>query len=203
MCVADICSDKTGTITQGRMVVRKAWIPGCGTYSVETGNDVYNPTAGEVSFTSSQPKDIEEADEKRESMQPIVPTNDISNKPALQWYLNIASLANLATVEKADDTAETPGEWKARGAPTEIAIEVFASRFGWNRVDLSEGEKRQWQHVAEFPFDSDVKKMTVLFRNCETQDTHIFSKVTYPIAYVSNHYANRIEGCCRASSRDL
>ncbi|KAL1890880.1 hypothetical protein Sste5346_008021 [Sporothrix stenoceras] len=32
--VTDICSDKTGTITQGRMVVRKAWLPSHGTYII-------------------------------------------------------------------------------------------------------------------------------------------------------------------------
>jgi potassium/sodium efflux P-type ATPase len=174
----DICSDKTGTITQGRMVVRKAWIPGCGTYSVESGNEVYNPTAGEVAFSPSAPKDMG-ADEKGNSMQPISPREQVGNSSALQWYLNIASLANLATLEKMEDTAESPGEWKVRGAPTEIAIEVFASRFGWNRVQLSEGEDRQWQHVAEFPFDSDVKKMSVLFRNVETHELHVFTKVNY------------------------
>jgi magnesium-transporting ATPase (P-type) len=89
----------------------------------------------------------------------------------------------LATLEKTPDTAEGAGEWKARGAPTEIAIEVFASRFGWNRVQLSEGDDRKWQHVAEFPFDSDVKKMSVLFRNCGTQETHVFTKVSRHAAH--------------------
>lgn len=168
------------------MVVRKAWIPGCGTYSVESGNEVYNPSAGEVAFSSSQPKDVPQTDEKRNSTIVITPREDVGNKPALQWYLTIASLANLATLEKTEATAESPEEWKARGAPTEIAIEVFASRFGWNRVQLSEGEKRTWQHVAEFPFDSDVKKMSVIFRNCETQEAHVFTKVSHG-GYLSSY----------------
>ncbi|KAG8407406.1 hypothetical protein J3458_020884 [Metarhizium acridum] len=174
--VTNICSDKTGTITQGRMVVRKAWIPGCGTYSVDTGNEVYNPTAGAVTFIASQPKDIPQTDNKQNPEQPVAPQDDVRNNIALQSYLNTASLANLATLEKMEDTAEEPGEWKARGAPTEIAIEVFASRFGRSRVQLSEGEKKKWQHVAEFPFDSDVKKMSVLFRSCQSQQTHVFTK---------------------------
>ncbi|KAK2594709.1 hypothetical protein QQS21_007559 [Conoideocrella luteorostrata] len=174
--VTNICSDKTGTITQGRMVVKRAWIPGCGTYSVEKGNDVYNPTTGEVSFTSAQPKNISESNEKEHPAQLVEPSGEAESKPALQWYLNIASLANLATLEKAPADSENPGEWKARGAPTEVAIEVFASRFGWSRVQISEGDKRQWQHVAEFPFDSEVKKMSALFLNTETHKTHVFTK---------------------------
>lgn len=183
--MTDICSDKTGTITQGRMVVRKAWIPGFGTYSVDTGNQVYNPTAGAVAFTASQPKDISQTDEKQNREQAVAPQDDARNKTSLQWYLSIASLANLATLEKTEDTAEGPGEWKARGAPTEIAIEVFTSRFGWSRVQLSEGEKKKWQHVAEFPFDSDVKKMSVLFRSCQSQQTHVFTKVKYACRWLS------------------
>lgn len=42
---ADICSDKTGTITVGRMVVKKAWSPadanggGGRTFEVESGQE--------------------------------------------------------------------------------------------------------------------------------------------------------------------
>ncbi|ATY64424.1 sodium transport ATPase 5 [Cordyceps militaris] len=175
--VTNVCSDKTGTITQGRMVVRKAWLPGCGTYSVETGNDVYNPTVGQVSLTTTEPKHMTQTEEKRTSVTTIVPTEHVTQTPALQWYLNIASLANLATLEQggAADEKES-GEWKARGAPTEIAMEVFASRFGWNRILLSEGSSAKWNHVAEFPFDSDVKKMSVVFRDTESKQTHVFTK---------------------------
>ncbi|KAJ3496784.1 hypothetical protein NLG97_g2407 [Lecanicillium saksenae] len=175
--VTNVCSDKTGTITQGRMVVRKAWLPGSGTYSVETTNDVYNPTVGKVSFTATEPKNMNPAEEKRASMQAIVPTEHVSQASSLQWYLNIASLANLATLEQGSGTNERGSEeWKAQGAPTEIAIEVFASRFGWNRILLSEGSAAKWSHVAEFPFDSDVKKMSVLFRDTESKQTHVFTK---------------------------
>lgn len=174
----DVCSDKTGTITQGRMVVRKAWLPGSGTYSVETTNDVYNPTVGQVTFTQKEPKDMKHTEEKCALTEPIVPTEHATQHSSLQWYLNIASLANLATLEQATPIGgdEKAAEWKARGAPTEIAIEVFASRFGWNRIVLSQGHAAKWAHVAEFPFDSDIKKMSVLFRDTETNKTHIFTK---------------------------
>lgn len=160
------------------MVVRKAWLPGCGTYSVESTSDVYNPTAGQVHFIARQPKDIDLTQEKQAEAEAIAPLNEPVAKPGLKWYLNIASLANVATVQQSDDASANPGEWRAKGAPTEIAIEVFASRFGWNRLHLSQGPEAQWKHLAEFPFDSDVKKMTVLFEDTTTKKTHVFTKAS-------------------------
>ena len=162
------------------MVVRKAWLPGCGTYSVEPTSEVYNPTQGQVEFIASQPKDIATTLEKPCAAESIDPLKEAGLKPSLEWYLNIASLANLATVEPSDDSSHNSGDWKVKGAPTEIAIEVFAGRFGWNRLQLSQGPEAQWKHVAEFPFDSDVKKMTVLFENVASRETHVFTKVLSP-----------------------
>ncbi|GJC78905.1 calcium-transporting ATPase 3 [Colletotrichum liriopes] len=176
--VTNICSDKTGTITQGRMVVRKAWLPGCGTYSVHTTNDVYNPYAGEVQFTAGQPKDVgaEAKTQHEKATEPVDSHQEAARRPALKWYLNVASLANLATLKQSDDSSASPGEWKARGAPTEIAIEVFASRFGWNRLQLSQGPDAIWKEITEFPFDSDVKKMSVIFKHISSNEMHVFTK---------------------------
>lgn len=89
----------------------------------------------------------------------------------LEHYLRVASLANLAIVQK-----DQNGEWTARGDPTEIAIQVFASRFDWNRSKLTSGNEPAWKQVAEFPFDSDVKKMSVVFEETKTGDKHVFIK---------------------------
>ncbi|KAJ6441556.1 calcium-transporting ATPase 3 [Purpureocillium lavendulum] len=177
--VTNICSDKTGTITQGQMAVRKAWLPGYGTYSIDTGKEVYNPTVGIVSLHEKQPKDIEGGEKDIGDLPAISSLEEPDSKPGLQWYLNVASLANLATLERVDEAPESEKQsttWKAKGAPTEIAIEVFAARFGWNRMTLSDGPRAKWSHIAEFPFDSDVKKMSALFRDTESQEAHIFTK---------------------------
>lgn len=161
------------------MIVRKAWLPGCGTYSVETTSEVYNPTVGQVSFSLVSPRDMNEV-EKQPLEEQIVPLNEVARKPFLQNWFNIASLANLATVEQEEDDPARHGQWTARGAPTEIAIEVFASRFGCNRMRLTQGPEARWNHIGEFPFDSDVKMMSSLYLNSAARETHIFTKVYLP-----------------------
>ncbi|KAG7141282.1 Sodium transport ATPase 5 like protein [Verticillium longisporum] len=170
--VTNICSDKTGTLTQGKMVVRMAWLPSLGTYSVGMSNEPYNPEVGGVSFTVAEPKDIPAED--TESAK-VMPADEAAAHSPLRHYLDVASLANLATVQKVD-SEDAPGTqvWKASGDPTEIAIQVLATRFG--RTSPLLASSSEWKQLAEFPFDSAIKKMSVLLQNEVTGVVHAFTK---------------------------
>src|SRR5438046_860525 len=133
---------------KGKMVVKKAWIPAKGTFSVGPSNEPFNPTVGNVTHYPHSPNEIDIPKTEYEK-QNAVPPED---------FLSAASLANIAHVRQMDD-----GKWNARGDPTEIAIQVFVSRFNWNRLLLTKGDNPEWSQDAELPFDSEVKKMSVIF----------------------------------------
>jgi P-type Na+/K+ transporter len=138
--VTNICSDKTGTLTQGRMITRKVWLREDVEGSVEGVGDPHDPASGSVSWSGSL------------------------NGSCFDTFLSALALCNNATVtdekhEIRTDSASfaTAGsaEWKAIGEPTEIALKIFALRYGWNR-DSDE-------LTVEHPFDSSIKRMSVVY----------------------------------------
>jgi len=136
------------------MVLRKAWVIGHGTYHVGTGSEPFNPQVGALSFTQKSPLEKSSSENAKDEN----PVSLLAGNVELENFLNVASLANLASVFKERES----GEWHARGDPTEIALQVFVMKFGWGRKSLQE---KGWNQLAEFPFDSELKRMSVIFEN--------------------------------------
>lgn len=130
--VTTICSDKTGTLTQNKMVVQAVEL---NNKSLSVIGEGYEPR-GEFQVNGQQIEPDEDSD--------------------LQALLIACALCNDSTLQQAK------GQWIILGDPTEGALLTLAAKGGI--------EKDQWSsrlpRVAEFPFSSERKRMSVI---CEVK----------------------------------
>jgi len=142
-CTNVICTDKTGTLTQNEMTVRAVWVPASYASEPYAGREIavggtgYEPTGN---FTE----------------------NGAALDPRSQYALSQVILtqakcntARLLPPETRPDGTKTG--WKVLGDPTEAALLVLADKAGYSRDDLQSD-----QNVAELPFDSRRKRMSVV-----------------------------------------
>ncbi|ORZ31935.1 hypothetical protein BCR44DRAFT_1480249 [Catenaria anguillulae PL171] len=123
--VTNICSDKTGTLTEGRMSMVTAWLFGT-----------------DVKVSGSFNKEGSITGLAMETLRP---------------FLELCGLCNTCSVTLNADT----NMFEGAGDTTEIALAVVATRHGYTKDQLV-GKSHQF--FAEYPFDSNIKRMSVVFR---------------------------------------
>ncbi|KAI9322105.1 hypothetical protein BX666DRAFT_1873854 [Dichotomocladium elegans] len=162
--VTNIFSDKTGTLTLAKMVVVRCWTLGDGHFRVESRGVV---PQGEVYKIQTDGCEVCVDGSKH--------LRDLATAAAL---CNGASLHYRPEKEAMQDNSDDDDDGDARavtnGGPTEVALQVFASKCGWGKSTL-EGQEG-WEFVCEFPFDSNVKRMTTVYRHGPTSETQAFVK---------------------------
>jgi len=131
--VTTICSDKTGTLTQNKMVVQR--VQTLDTHFDITGEG-YAPT-GRI-LADGQAVDIEA-------------------EAALEALLMASAFCNDATL------SHSGSAWTVLGDPTEGALLALAGKGGFHANKLDQNCDR----VAEIPFSSERKRMSVVIRPCE------------------------------------
>ena len=86
--------------------------------------------------------------------------------PDQEMLLKSSILANDAKLSREE------GVWRTTGDPTETAFLETGLRFGLNKSDFEQQEKR----VGEIPFDSERKMMTTINTNRDNQKIRVYTK---------------------------
>ncbi|KAJ3300166.1 P-type ATPase [Borealophlyctis nickersoniae] len=164
-----ICSDKTGTLTEGKMGTQELWTSNNMLFTF-TDSTSLDPQVGHARKCRHFPLDQALANptnfhalhdaESREGAQDVPKTLEGVPEHLLAAGM-IASLCNNAAIAYDE---EIKG-WKGIGDPTEVAMVVAAQKMGF---------AREWFHdtvrlkkLGEYAFDSDRKLMSVIYQQSE------------------------------------
>lgn len=143
--VTTICSDKTGTLTQNKMVVK---LVNTNSLDLRVSGEGYDPE-GRFYLLS------EERD-RTDSALPLAP----EDQPELLNLLTACTVCNDAILQ------QQGSEWVILGDPTEGALLSLAGKAGF--------ERDQWisklPRVGEIPFSSERKRMSVIVEAVDTLD---------------------------------
>jgi Ca2+-transporting ATPase len=134
--VTVIATDKTGTLTQGRMQVERVWTAAG---EVEVSGSGYAPDGTFRTATGDRQR-----------------ADPVGGDPLGQLLL-AAALANDARLVPPASPAD---EWEVAGDPTEGALLALAAKSGLDPDRL----RAELPRLAEVPFDSARKRMTTIHR---------------------------------------
>ncbi|KAJ2480378.1 hypothetical protein IWW56_002486 [Coemansia sp. RSA 2131] len=181
--ITNICSDKTGTLTQSKMVLVRAWLPAEGFFRIAglgfepvgevTKKQRLEPlTDARINFaqdSTSGEKDSRVASDDGSEETVVVNASNMS--ASLRRIAQGAALCNMSEIRTDNET----GYWYGIGDPTEIALQVFASKLEMGKPTLT-NDDNQWKLVCEYPFDSSIKRMSVVAHNAVTGEKVLFLK---------------------------
>ncbi|MBQ5333637.1 MAG: cation-translocating P-type ATPase [Oscillospiraceae bacterium] len=143
-CTSVICTDKTGTVTENKMTVRKAYD---GSEEYELTGQGYR-VSGRIISGSGE-------------------TSNIKTSKVLCELLRCGVLCS-----NADISGGTEDERNIAGDPTEAALLIAAAKGGMNHS----AERIAYRRIDELPFDSDVRRMTVIVKDPSGQGIISYTK---------------------------
>ncbi|MEO0646767.1 MAG: cation-translocating P-type ATPase [Cyanobacteria bacterium J06650_10] len=148
--VTTICSDKTGTLTQNKMVVQSVHVP-----SLLFEKDILVSGEGYAPVGSFRLPRKKNKDEK--TVEPLT-VEPLAN-PTLALLLLNCALCNDAALQT-EETTPGSREWSIVGDPTEGALVTLAAKAGLEKAKLD----YEFPRIEEFPFSSERKRMSVVVR---------------------------------------
>ncbi|KAJ3325453.1 P-type ATPase [Boothiomyces sp. JEL0866] len=153
-----ICSDKTGTLTEGKMGAQRIWTADNCHYNI-THSTALDPNLGEINCISStllqegiENNELSQLHENRE-----VGKNIEKIPGPLTATLMVASLCNNSSISKEVETEK----WVSQGDPTEVALLVAGYKSSLSRSWFVDEVKLS--KLGEYAFDSDRKLMSSVY----------------------------------------
>ncbi len=152
--VTTICSDKTGTLTQNKMVAESAFTAN---YAAQISGTGYEPI-GELAIA-------------RLAGDMLTTDLNIYQCPELQILLAASLLCNDAYLQRSPNSSNIPqsSSWKILGDPTEGALLTLAGKANLWQSHFS----KYFVKVSEIPFTSERKLMSTIMAiaDMEAEDT--------------------------------
>ncbi|KAI8144629.1 hypothetical protein BJV82DRAFT_513162 [Fennellomyces sp. T-0311] len=173
--VTNIFSDKTGTLTLAKMVVVRFWTPMDGFFHVTSNGLAPEGDAYRISHPLES-DEVAVADSQNKIDKSDLPIN-VRELVRCSALCNVSSIHRRTTLDeksaKDDDEEEDRDDWVPNGAPTEVALQVFAHKFNLGKPDLN---ATGWTQLAEYQFDSTIKRMSTLYQDHNTNQYILFAK---------------------------
>ncbi|KAG0236825.1 P-type ATPase [Actinomortierella wolfii] len=167
--VTFICSDKTGTLTEGKMGAAELWTSDGVAYGF-TESTSLDPNKGDVTLKSDPSHVIEKSIDKVPAQMlislmvsslcnnsSVVPKEEKGDHGASQVIIPDEKGETTPPAEPASDTVE----WKGIGDPTEVALVVAAQKAGFPKTFFHE---LGYTRIFEQAFDSERKMMSVVYK---------------------------------------
>lgn len=156
-CASIICSDKTGTLTENKMTVRRIYAAG---YQLSVTGNGYNL---EGSFlVDGRPTDPLKVEGIRLALEiGAMCNNSVITRPPS----GNNALGKIKSIFSKQETLKISGD------PTEIALTVAAAKTGITQAGL----KEVYERINELPFDSDRKCMSIVCKSSKG-DFYVFTK---------------------------
>jgi Ca2+-transporting ATPase len=171
--VTVICSDKTGTLTEGKMGAQRIWTSDNALYQI-TNSTSLDPLLGEImKISSTSLDDAISANQLSLTHKPKEVSKSIEAIPGnLAATLMVASLCNNSGVTKSPE-----GVWTSIGDPTEVAMLLAGYKGGLGREWFM--DSMGLVKLGEYAFDSDRKMMSSIYKAGEKTPKEISQDRSY------------------------